>query len=104
MPAPLDAALTVHIGLADWVRVTAGIEDALAVMVAGRCSIEGGPGVVPVFDTHAVSKTGMVRRLRPATLRSAARSSSALCSTGAVFGLRSCRIENWRWASKCGRC
>jgi len=40
-PAPLDAATTIHIGLADWVRVTAGVEDALTVMVAGRCSVEG---------------------------------------------------------------
>jgi class 3 adenylate cyclase len=39
--APLDATVTIHIGLADWVRVVAGIEDALAVMVAGRCSVEG---------------------------------------------------------------
>jgi len=40
-PAPLDAAVTVHIGLADWVRVIAGLEDALTAMVAGRCSVEG---------------------------------------------------------------
>lgn len=40
-PAPLDAAVTIHIGLADWVRVIAGVEDALTVMVAGHCSIEG---------------------------------------------------------------
>jgi predicted lipid carrier protein YhbT len=40
-PAPLDAAVTIHIGLADWVRVIAGVEDALTVMVAGRCSVEG---------------------------------------------------------------
>jgi class 3 adenylate cyclase/ATP/maltotriose-dependent transcriptional regulator MalT len=40
-PAPLDAAVTVHFGLADWVRVVAGIEDGLATMVAGRCSVEG---------------------------------------------------------------
>jgi class 3 adenylate cyclase len=40
-PAPLDAAATIHIGLAEWVRVIAGIEDALTVMVAGRCSVEG---------------------------------------------------------------
>jgi hypothetical protein len=40
-PAPLDAAVTIHIGLAEWVRVVAGIEDALTVMVAGRCSVEG---------------------------------------------------------------
>ncbi len=40
-PAPLDAAVTIHIGLAEWVRVSAGIEDALTAMVAGRCSVEG---------------------------------------------------------------
>lgn len=40
-PAPLDAAVTIHIGLADWVRVIAGVEDALTVMVAGHCSVEG---------------------------------------------------------------
>jgi class 3 adenylate cyclase/tetratricopeptide (TPR) repeat protein len=40
-PAPLDAAVTIHIGLAEWVRVVAGIQDALTVMVAGRCSVEG---------------------------------------------------------------
>ncbi len=40
-PAPLDAAVTVHIGLADWVRVLAGLEDPLEAMIAGRCSVEG---------------------------------------------------------------
>jgi hypothetical protein len=40
-PAPLDAAVTVHIGLADWVRVLAGLEDPLRAMIAGRCSVEG---------------------------------------------------------------
>jgi eukaryotic-like serine/threonine-protein kinase len=40
-PAPLDAAATVHIALADWVRIVAGTEDPLATMVAGRCSVEG---------------------------------------------------------------
>jgi class 3 adenylate cyclase/tetratricopeptide (TPR) repeat protein len=40
-PAPLDAAVTVHIGLADMVRVAAGVQDPVAVMVAGRCSVEG---------------------------------------------------------------
>jgi class 3 adenylate cyclase/tetratricopeptide (TPR) repeat protein len=40
-PAPLDAAMTIHVGLADWVRIAAGIEDALTAMVAGRCSVEG---------------------------------------------------------------
>jgi class 3 adenylate cyclase/tetratricopeptide (TPR) repeat protein len=40
-PAPLDPAVTIHFGLADWVRVIAGIEDPLSVMVTGRCSVEG---------------------------------------------------------------
>lgn len=40
-PAPLDAAVTVHFGLADWVRVAAGIQDPLQATVAGRCSVEG---------------------------------------------------------------
>jgi class 3 adenylate cyclase/tetratricopeptide (TPR) repeat protein len=40
-PAPLDPAVTIHFGLADWVRVTAGIENPLSVMVTGRCSVEG---------------------------------------------------------------
>jgi hypothetical protein len=39
--APLEAAATIHIGLAEWVRVVAGIENPLAAMVAGRCSVEG---------------------------------------------------------------
>ena len=40
-PAPLDAVVTIHIGLADWVRTIAGIESAVQAMVAGRCSVEG---------------------------------------------------------------
>lgn len=40
-PAPLDAAVTIHVGLADWVRTMAGEQDALDAMVSGRCSIEG---------------------------------------------------------------
>jgi eukaryotic-like serine/threonine-protein kinase len=40
-PAPLEAAVTIHFGLADWVRVAAGIQDPLSVMVTGRCSVEG---------------------------------------------------------------
>jgi class 3 adenylate cyclase len=40
-PAPLDAAVTIHFGLADWVRVLAGKQDPLTAMVAGRCSVEG---------------------------------------------------------------
>ena len=40
-PAPLDAAVTIHFGLAEWVRVVAGTQDPLTAMVAGRCSVEG---------------------------------------------------------------
>jgi len=40
-PAPLDATTTIHIGLADWVRTTAGLQSSLHAMVAGRCSVEG---------------------------------------------------------------
>ena len=40
-PAPLDAAVTIHFGLAEWVRVVAGVQDGLTAMVAGRCSVEG---------------------------------------------------------------
>jgi len=40
-PAPLDAAVTIHIGLADWVRAAAGLQDAVTAMAAGRCSVEG---------------------------------------------------------------
>jgi tetratricopeptide (TPR) repeat protein len=40
-PAPLDAAVTIHLGLADWVRAIAGKQSALAAIVGGRCSVEG---------------------------------------------------------------
>ena len=40
-PAPLDAATTFHVGLADWVRVTAGVQSALGAMAVGRCSVSG---------------------------------------------------------------
>ncbi len=40
-PAPLDAAVTVHFGLADWIRVMAGTQDPVTAMASGRCSIEG---------------------------------------------------------------
>jgi hypothetical protein len=50
-PAPLDPAVTIHLGLADWVRVMAGIEDPLSVMVAGRCSVEGDVTVAARLET-----------------------------------------------------
>lgn len=40
-PAPLDAVVTIHIGLADWVRTIAGIQSPIQAMIAGRCSVEG---------------------------------------------------------------
>jgi hypothetical protein len=40
-PAPLDAAVTIHLGLADWVRTIAGTQSALAAIVGGHCSVEG---------------------------------------------------------------
>jgi hypothetical protein len=40
-PAPLDAAVTIHFGLAEWVRVIAGAQNAVTAMATGRCSIEG---------------------------------------------------------------
>jgi hypothetical protein len=40
-PAPLDPAVTMRFGLADWVRVVAGLEDPLSAMVGGRCVVEG---------------------------------------------------------------
>jgi class 3 adenylate cyclase/tetratricopeptide (TPR) repeat protein len=40
-PAPLDAAVTVYFGLADWVRVMAGTLDPIAAMMNGRCNVAG---------------------------------------------------------------
>ncbi len=40
-PAPLEAAVTIHFGLADWVRVVAGVQSAVTVLASGRGSIEG---------------------------------------------------------------
>jgi class 3 adenylate cyclase/tetratricopeptide (TPR) repeat protein len=40
-PAPLEVAVTIHIGLAEWVRTIAGLQDAIAAIVSGRCSVEG---------------------------------------------------------------
>jgi tetratricopeptide (TPR) repeat protein len=40
-PAPLDAAVTIHFSLADWVRVMAGTQDPVTTMAAGRGSVEG---------------------------------------------------------------
>jgi class 3 adenylate cyclase len=49
--APLDPTVTIHFGLADWVRVMAGIDDPLSVMVAGRCSVEGDVTVAARLET-----------------------------------------------------
>jgi class 3 adenylate cyclase len=40
-PAPLETAVTVHLGLADWVRVIAGVQSAVTAVTAGRGSVEG---------------------------------------------------------------
>ncbi len=40
-PAPARVDVTIRAGLAEWVRIVAGVEDALTAMVAGRCSVEG---------------------------------------------------------------
>ena len=40
-PAPAEAAVTIHAGLAEWVRVSAGVEDPFTAMAGGRFSIEG---------------------------------------------------------------
>jgi hypothetical protein len=40
-PAPLDAAVTIHAGLAEWVRVSAGVQDAVTAMTVGHFSVEG---------------------------------------------------------------
>lgn len=40
-PAPLDANLSLRFGLADWVRIIAGIQTPTASMAAGRCRLEG---------------------------------------------------------------
>lgn len=40
-PAPLDAAVTIHMGLAQWVRVMAGVDNAITAMAGGHCSVEG---------------------------------------------------------------
>jgi hypothetical protein len=40
-PAPLDADITIHFGLADWVRVLAGELQPVTSMAAGRCRVEG---------------------------------------------------------------
>jgi putative sterol carrier protein len=33
--------VTIHAGLAEWVRVSAGVEDPFTAMASGRFSIEG---------------------------------------------------------------
>ncbi len=50
-PAPLDAAVTIHFGLADWLRVAAGLTTPLTAMAAGRCSIEGDVLVAARLET-----------------------------------------------------
>jgi eukaryotic-like serine/threonine-protein kinase len=50
-PAPLDPAVTIHLGLADWARVMAGLEDSLSAMVGGRCVVEGDVSVAARLET-----------------------------------------------------
>src|SRR4051794_23414210 len=40
-PAPLDAAVTIHLGLADWIRALAGTQNPVTAMAAGRGMVEG---------------------------------------------------------------
>jgi class 3 adenylate cyclase/tetratricopeptide (TPR) repeat protein len=40
-PAPPEAALTIRAGLAEWVRVSAGVQDPITAMAAGRLRVEG---------------------------------------------------------------
>lgn len=49
-PAPLDSAVTIHMGLAEWVRIMAGVDNAITAMAAGRCSIEGDVMVAPRLE------------------------------------------------------
>ena len=50
-PAPLDALVTIHIGLADWVRTTAGLQSPVHAMTAGRCSVEGDVAVAARLES-----------------------------------------------------
>jgi hypothetical protein len=58
-PPPLDADVTVHFRVADWVRVMAGIDDPLSLMVGGRCRVEGDVIVAArledIFGAHRAS-------------------------------------------------
>ncbi len=49
-PAPLDAAVTIHFGLADWVRVIAGEQDPVVSMAQGRCRVDGDIEVAAVLE------------------------------------------------------
>jgi hypothetical protein len=49
-PAPLNAEVTLHVGLAEWVRAIAGIQSPLQAMAAGRWSIEGDVAVAAGLD------------------------------------------------------
>jgi class 3 adenylate cyclase/ATP/maltotriose-dependent transcriptional regulator MalT len=40
-PAPLEAAVTIHAGLAEWVRVSAGVLAPVTAMTLGHFSVEG---------------------------------------------------------------
>ena len=40
-PAPLQADVSIQFGLADWIRIMAGLQTPVASMAVGRCRIEG---------------------------------------------------------------
>jgi putative sterol carrier protein len=43
--------VTIHFGLADWVRTIAGLQSPLHAMVAGRCSVEGDVAVAARLES-----------------------------------------------------
>ena len=49
-PAPIDAAVTIYFGLADFVRVIAGDQDPITLMAAGRCRVEGDLEVAALLE------------------------------------------------------
>jgi class 3 adenylate cyclase len=66
-PAPLDTAVTIHFGLAEWVRVLAGVQNAVTAMAAGRCTVEGdvilAARLETMFGAHSPGREGWGRPL-----------------------------------------
>jgi class 3 adenylate cyclase len=58
-PAPLDAQTTLQLGLADWVRVVAGVESAVTVMAAGHCSVAGDVVLAARLEAMFAGRDGM---------------------------------------------